>query len=81
VQWHELVADLGCAVDAVLVISFDMDHFKYVNDEFGQVKIADDVLKALTDSQSKVNDGGCFNSFRWGEFIVILRVKNHSTPI
>jgi two-component system cell cycle response regulator len=57
------------------VIFFDIDHFKYVNDEFGH-EIGDDVLKALTRIVSqKVNDEGVLIRSGGEEFIVILPGK------
>mgnify|MGYP003624371373 FL=1 len=71
----ELVADLVAQLTPFSVIFFDIDHFKYVNDEFGH-EIGDDVLKALTRIVSqKVNDEGVLIRSGGEEFIVILPDK------
>lgn len=56
------------------LLFFDIDRFKYVNDQFGH-KVGDDVLKKMVGIvQEEMRKGECFG--RWGgeEFIIFLQV-------
>lgn len=71
-QWQELSKNDTC----FSLISFDLDHFKKVNDEFGH-PVGDLVLKRVVVlAQQAIRDKDCLGRIGGEEFLVVLHNTN-----
>jgi len=82
-DWEKLISRVnrGQVVEQAIVCMLDLDHFKFINDEYGHQKW-DDVLKAVVEIlQENFRSTDSIYRIWWEEFVVLAECKKKSLPM